>query len=119
MQILSMTRAVFIGLLLALSVSIAAPSASAADPQIEAAISQGLVGEKVDGFLGLVKGSAPADIERKVNEINAKRRALYQRLASETGTTLQQVGVVTGEKQIAKLPGGAYYMDASGQWVQK
>ncbi len=119
MQILSMLRAVSIGILLALSVSFAAPSASAADPQIDAAISQGIVGEKVDGFLGLVKGSAPADIERKVNEINAKRRALYQQLASETGTTLQQVGVVTGEKQIEKLPSGAYYMNTSGQWVKK
>ena len=119
MQIFSMTRAVFIGLFLALSVSIAAPSASAADPQIDAAISQGIVGEKIDGFLGLVKGNAPADLGRKVNEINAKRRALYQRLASQTGTTLQEVGRVTGEKQIAKLPSGAYYMNDAGRWVQK
>ena len=112
-------RAIFIGFILALAVSLAAPSASAADPAIEAAISQGIVGERVDGYLGLVTGSADASIQRKVNETNTKRRAVYQRLARETGTTVEQVGIVTGEKQIAKTAPGAYYMDASGRWVQK
>lgn len=119
MQILSFTRAVFLGLVLAFSASLMAPSASAADPVIEAAISQGVVGEKVDGFLGLVTGSATPDIQRKVNEINAKRRAVYARLARDTGTTLEQVGIVTGEKQIAKTPAGSFYMNAGGQWVRK
>lgn len=119
MTILSPIRAVLIGFVLALAVSITAPTASAADPAIEAAISQGVVGERVDGFLGLVNGSADANIKRKVNEINAKRRAVYERLARETGTTVKEVGIVTGEKQIARTPAGSYYMNDGGQWVKK
>jgi len=119
MSVLLPIRAIFIGFVLTLAVSLAAPSASAGDPVIDAAISQGVVGERVDGYLGLVTGSADAAIQRKVNEVNAKRRAVYERLARETGTTVEQVGIVTGEKQIAKTVSGAYYMDASGRWVQK
>lgn len=119
MKIFNVARAVLIGLLLAVSVSLAAPSASAADPLIDAAISQGVVGERADGYLGLVAGNADPAIQRKVNEVNAKRRALYEQLSRKTGTTVAEVGAVTGEKQIASTPRGTYYMNASGQWVKK
>ena len=119
MRIFTGTRILLVGLFLAISASLAAPIASAADPEIEAATSAGIVGVRVDGYLGLVKGSADPAIQRKVNEINVKRRALYERLARETGTTVEAVGIVTGEKQIAKARAGTYYMDANGQWVQK
>lgn len=112
-------RTVFTGLFLAFIVCVTAPVAAAGDPQIDAAISQGIVGERMDGYLGLVTGSADAAIQRKVSEVNAKRRALYERLARETGTTVEQVGIVTGEKQVANTASGAYYMNGSGQWVRK
>lgn len=112
-------RTLLLGLLMGFAVSFAAPSASAVDAQISAAISQGVVGERADGYLGLVTGSAEPSLQRKVNEVNAKRRALYEQLSRETGTTVEQVGLVTGEKQIAATPKGAYYMDIRGQWVRK
>lgn len=112
-------RAALTGFLIALVLFIAAPPASATDPVIDAAISQGIVGERVDGYLGLVKGTAAASIQRKMNEINVKRRFVYEGLARDTGTTVEQVGIVTGEKQIARLPAGAYYMDRNGRWVLK
>jgi len=119
MKLFIFTRTLLVGFLLALSVSLAAPSASAADPQIDAAIAQGVVGERADGYLGLVKGTADPAVQRKVNEINVKRRALYEQLSRQTGTTVEQVGAVTGEKQIANTPAGAYYMNANGRWVKK
>lgn len=119
MRVFIYMRVLLIGLFVAVSASLVAPTASAADPQIEAAIGAGIVGERADGYLGLVKGSADAAVQRKVNEVNVKRRALYERLARETGTTVEAVGAVTGEKQIAKTPSGAYYMGADGQWVKK
>lgn len=112
-------RAVFVGLLLVGAMLFYTPQASATDPQVKAAITQGVVGERADGYLGLVTGTAEPAVQRKVNEINVKRRALYERLARETGTTLEEVGYVTGEKQIAKTPSGAFYMNSSGDWVRK
>jgi uncharacterized protein YdbL (DUF1318 family) len=32
---------------------------------------------------------------------------------------VEQVGAITGEKIIAKLKPGFFYMNASGQWVKK
>ena len=96
----------------------AAP-ASAGDPMIDAAKEQGIVGERIDGYLGLVDGSADATVTRKVQDINNKRRAAYDDLASQTGTTPQQVARVTGEKLVREASAGEYVMDDSGNWKQK
>ncbi len=112
-------RLAIIAALLAFGVVGFSPQAHAADPVIERAIAEGVVGERADGFLGLVKGSASAEVQRKVNEVNVKRRALYERLSRESGTTVEQVAGVTGEKQIAKTAAGSYYMNNEGRWVRK
>ena len=112
-------RALFVGLFLAFAMAVSAPVASAGDPVIDAAKAAGTVGERADGYLGLVTGDAAPDVRRRVNEINAKRRALYEQLARETGTTVQEVGIITGEKQYAQTVSGHYYMGADGRWVAK
>ena len=111
-------RKILFVLAMSLGMVMASPAAQAGDPQIDAAIAAGEVGERIDGYLGVV-GTADPAITRKVNEVNNRRRALYDRLARETGTTPAQVARVTGEKQIAKLRSGQYYMDASGSWKKK
>lgn len=103
----------------ALSSLAIAPAASAGDPQIDAAKERGVVGERVDGYLGFVtlQGVEPS-LERKVNEINAKRRGLYQKLANQSGANAAQVAMVTGIKQIEKAAPDAFVVDATGSWVR-
>lgn len=87
--------------------------------QIETARSSGAIGERIDGYLGVV-GSADAETVRKVQDINNRRRALYEKTAAETGTTVQQVARIAGEKQLAeRVKPGEFYMDESGSWKQK
>ena len=93
--------------------------ASAADPQIESAKDEGVVGERIDGYLGIVSGGADPALTRRVQDINNKRRAAYDELAKQTNTTPEQVARVTGEKLIAQAPAGEHIMDASGSWKQK
>lgn len=95
-----------------------APPASAGDPVIDAAIASGNVGERIDGYLGVVS-SADAATVRKVQDINNRRRAVYEQAAKDNGTTVQIVAQLAGEKQIAKLEVGQFYMDASGAWKSK
>lgn len=102
-----------------MSASAFAPTALAADAVIDAAKVSGEVGERPDGYLGLVESSVTPAVRRRVDEINARRRALYERLARERGATVEQVGFLTGEKQIASTPSGQFYMTTSGQWVRK
>jgi hypothetical protein len=115
---MNMIKNIFIALAIASLAIVSAPAAHAGDPQLEAAISAGEVGERIDGYLGVV-GSADPAVVRKVQEINNKRRALYEQLSQQTGTTVAQVARVTGEKQIARIGSGQYYMDESGAWVKK
>lgn len=93
--------------------------AHAGDPEIDAAKATGLVGERIDGYLDFVRSGASPALRRKVTEVNNKRRALYSKLANDTGVTVAQVARVTGQKQIDGAPSGHYYMDEGGGWKRK
>ena len=77
---------------------------------------QGLVGEKPDGYLGVVVDS-PAT-RSLVADINTKRKARYQALANKNGITLQQVEALAGEKAISKTSTG-HMIWKNGRWVKK
>ena len=114
-----LVRAILAITILAGTAGLVASPASAADPQIEAAKDNGVVGERIDGYLGIVDGSADSALTRRVQDINNKRRAAYDDLAKQTNTTTEQVARVTGEKLIAQAGSGEYVMDDSGSWKQK
>ncbi len=111
-------RTFLISISLALAAFAFAPSASAGDPVIDTAIAAGEVGERIDGYLGVV-GTADATVVRKVQDINNRRRGVYEQTAKENGTTVQIVAQLAGEKQIAKLEVGQFYMDEAGAWQRK
>lgn len=78
---------------------------------------QGLVGEQMNGLLGVVEVSAQAS--QLVNDINAKRLVKYKQIAEKNAMTVEQVSILAGEKTIKKTPAGQYIKNASGQWVVK
>jgi len=103
-------------LVAALVLTLAAPPADAIG--LQAARSQGLVGETPSGFVAPVK-SPTADVRKLVSEVNAQRRSEYQRIASRNGLGVEQVGRITAEKLINGLPRGVFYQDARGSWLRK
>lgn len=78
---------------------------------------QGLVGEKTNGYLGLVVKSAEA--ESLVESVNQKRKSIYMNLARKNKITMQQVTALAGKKAIAKTKSGNFIQNSSGQWVKK
>jgi uncharacterized protein YdbL (DUF1318 family) len=109
-------RAAFAALLLSLALPIATAHA---DP-LDDARAAGLVGERPDGYVDLVQGNAPGNIQQLVTEINAQRRKVYQQLAGEKGVPVEEVAALAAEKTISqKLKPGMFYMNSGGQWVQK
>ncbi len=106
-------------LLIAGIIAVNAGHASAGDPEIEAAQQQGVVGERIDGYLGIVSGNVDPALMRKVNEINNKRRALFDQKAQETGTATAQVARISGEKQVERAAKGEYVMRDDGAWTRK
>ncbi|MBL4629670.1 MAG: YdbL family protein [Paraglaciecola sp.] len=81
---------------------------------------QGLVGEKNNGYLGIVslQKNVQNDTQSLVNDINAKRKAVYIKLAAKNGITLQQVEKLAADKAYKKTSSG-HYLFRAGKWVKK
>jgi uncharacterized protein YdbL (DUF1318 family) len=99
-----------VGLLLLL------PLQALADP-LDDAKRAGWVGERPDGYLGLVDpGKAPKETSQLVAEINELRRNRYASIAAKEQTSLEVVAVLAGKKLVARAPAGHFVMDSAGRW---
>ena len=77
----------------------------------------GMVGEKPDGYLGVVKDSAEA--QALADDINAKRKAAYEGIASKTGQAVEVVEKLAGEKALNKTEPGNFIKYPDGTWHKK
>ena len=77
----------------------------------------GNIGEGRDGYVTALTESAT--VEKFAAEINAKRKAEYMRISKENGQPVAVVAKLAAEQIINKLPKGAKYQNASGNWVSK
>jgi uncharacterized protein YdbL (DUF1318 family) len=100
---------------LALAAGLAAPAFAQRDPAYQAARGAGQLGEKMDGYLGVV-GSQPAAIEQIANDINIRRRENYAQKAQEQGVTLQEYAITQGCILIARTEPGEKYQAPDGGW---
>lgn len=113
------TKALLGGLVLA-GLAIAAPAFAQRDPAYDAARRAGQVGEKMDGYLGVV-GDQPAAIRDLVSNINIRRRANYaeRAQAAQPPATLQEYAFTQGCILIARLDDGLKYQAPDGTWQTK
>lgn len=92
---------------------------TAAKAVVDAAKAQGIVGEQGDGFLGLVTGSADAQVAAAVQAINGGRRAVYSQTAAKSGVTPEAAGEATGKLLLERVPPGQYYKPLGGSWIKR
>lgn len=93
----------------------AVPAKADRDPAYAAARSSGQIGEKMDGYLGIV-GSSNPQLQRLVNDINIKRRAVYARRAQQNNATLEEYAISAGCQLIMKTVPGEKYQAPNGSW---
>lgn len=86
---------------------------------VDAAKAQGIVGEQADGYLGLVTGTASADIRAAVNDINIQRKKAYTNMSRQKGESVDNVGKVFALDLIARAPSGQMVRDGNGVWKRK
>lgn len=86
---------------------------------LKTAKAQGWVGEQQDGYLGLVKANAPADVKALVAEVNGQRKAHFAQIASKTGVTPADAAKVFAKEAAERTEPGNYVQDAGGSWVRK
>ena len=95
------------------------PAGEASAQSLDQAKAAGLVGERADGYVGIVDPSAPAAVVTMVQNINGQRRAKYQEIAAQNATSLRAVEAIAGEKLVSRASPGEYVMDATGRWHRK
>jgi uncharacterized protein len=95
--------------------------AHAADPVIEQAKAQGIIGEQFDGYLGIADtGRVSAEVKRKVDQINAGRLAEYTRISQKTGDPVSTVAAAMAEKLFANAePGEVLKSGPVDTWRKK
>lgn len=87
---------------------------------IDAAKSQGVVGEQADGYLGFRTSSSDGALQTAVSVTNSGRRALYVQSAAEAGTTPDVAGARMFESRLLpRISSGQWYRNLAGQWVQR
>ncbi|MEL7445967.1 MAG: YdbL family protein [Pseudomonadota bacterium] len=101
------------GLLLA--ASFAAPAMAQRSAAYTEARANGSVGEKMDGYLGIVVAETP-QLRQLVNNINIKRRAVYAEQAQENNATLEEYALTVGCQQILRTKPGEKYQAPDGSW---
>jgi len=80
--------------------------------------SQGLVGEQLNGYLGVVSADADAEVRGLVADINAKRKTMYESIAEKNSASLETVELLAGKKAVEKTEAGNYIQTAAG-WKKK
>lgn len=85
------------------------------DPAYAAARAAGQVGEKMDGYLGVV-GSATPELRAIVDDLNIKRRAVYAQKAQAQRATVEEYAFTSGCLLIAQTRPGEKYQAPNGDW---
>ena len=98
-------------------VALAAPPAVAAS--LDQYRAQGVIAERYDGLVEVRTSDAPAEARRLVEQVNQKRRQIYQSRASEQGVSAEQVGRVYATQIMEKAPAGTYFKQPNGSYVRK
>ncbi len=96
------------------AVPVCAQEASA----IVQARSAGVIGERYDGYLGVVNAASPA-LRRQVAAINIRRRALYSNLAESRNATPEEVGITAACALLGRIGVGEYYLFGTGVWQRR
>ena len=104
--------------LAAVVIAAAVAPATAQTPLINAARAAGQVGERFDGYMGIV-GQPSGQLRSQVGAINIRRRALYSNLAASKRVAPHEVGITAGCQLLAGVQVGQAYLLADGQWRRR
>ena len=88
------------------------------DPAYEAARAAGQIGEKMDGYLGIVSASTPA-LRAMVDDLNIKRKAVYAQKAQAQHATVEEYAFTSGCLLISQTKPGEKYQAPNGSWATR
>lgn len=102
---------------LALSSLVLLAAAGALALGLDEAKAKGLVGERPDGYVGIVVDDPSPEVRSLVAQVNAKRKGVYEDIARKRGTSVEAVAALAGQDLVAKAGPGEWVL--RGAWVKK
>ncbi|MDP5104386.1 MAG: YdbL family protein [Erythrobacter sp.] len=97
---------------------VAGPALAQRDPAYAAARASGKIGEQADGYLGIVADATPA-LQKLVDDINIKRKAVYTQKSSENKATIEAYALTSGCIAVAATTPGEKYRAPDGTWMTR
>lgn len=120
---MSKTKTLLGAVALLMGVFLAAPAnAQQGDPVLAQARAAGIVGEQSDGYVGVREAAAANDdIQRRVRDLNTRRRAAFTRSSVEANppATVDQLAAAFACEALATRVGAGEYYRVDGQWRQR
>ncbi len=86
---------------------------------LKTAKDQGLIGEQNNGYLGVVKNEAPADVKALVASVNGQRKAQFSQIAAKNGISETEAAKIFAREAAARTSPGNYIQNPAGAWVKK
>jgi uncharacterized protein YdbL (DUF1318 family) len=86
---------------------------------LDEAKENGLVGEDASGYIAAVSANPNKEVKALVDDINARRRAEYEKIAAANGISVADVEKLAGKKAIEKSPAGDYIRLPGEPWRKK
>lgn len=80
---------------------------------------EGVIAERYDGYVELRTNDAPGEAKQIVDQVNAKRRQVYQKRAEQQDVSVEAVGKVYAKQILEKAPAGTYFKQPNGSYVRK
>lgn len=78
------------------------------------------IGEAINGYLEVVTGASPsAQARAEMNDINNRRREVYQNTARQNDVELSDVARLTGERQVARAAAANECYRDDGGWKMR
>jgi len=108
-------RTLFSMIALALSI-IATPAWAISKDDAKA---QGLIGERTNGYLGIVISKPTGDLKSLVDGINKKRRAAYDKGSKKAGVERAVFELRMGQRLQERTPAGQFIQLQNGKWRKK
>ncbi len=109
----------FVVLTVAFAALCAAPGPARADARLDAYRANGVIAERFDGYVEIRDSNAPSEARAFVEDVNARRRALYSQRADESNVPVEEVGKVFANKIVETAPPGTYFRQPSGDYARK
>lgn len=115
MTTMTIRRTIAASVIAALALGAVAAQAQDRDPAYAAARAAGLVGEKPNGYLGIVGNPTP-ELQAIVDDNYNSRRRVYTQRALELRRTLDEYAITAGCLAISRTQPGERYQAPDGTW---